>query len=214
MLLKNKIVYQTWRDRNVTDLMRELGAAVTEDGDGEYDLAVFTGGADICPFLYGEKPISSCGSILYHRDKAELHALHNIPFGKPILGICRGAQLLNVHAGGRLYQHVDNHYGDHQAMLSQTGRVVTINSIHHQMMRPPKHAKLLLQAGESTTKLAENHAEQITFDGRKLFEDPECLWIPHHNYLCFQGHPEYAARNSDTRKVWESFVIDYVLPLI
>jgi gamma-glutamyl-gamma-aminobutyrate hydrolase PuuD len=215
MILKNKIVLQAWNDSSVTDLMHDLGCAVTHDVNSEYDLAVFTGGADISPYFYGEKPIDMCGNILFHRDKHEINILHQIPFGTPVLGICRGAQLLNCQAGGKLYQHVNNHGGgQHEALVTKTGQLVTVNTIHHQMMRPPKHAQMLLQAGRSTIRYAENLEERITFEGKKDWTDVEATWIPHHNYLCFQGHPEYAHRSSDTRRVWESFIIDNVLPVL
>ena len=65
------------------------------------------GGVDVDPTTYGEPRGPHCGPVDPARDWAELRlvrwALHD---GKPVLAVCRGAQLLNVAFGGTLYQDV------------------------------------------------------------------------------------------------------------
>lgn len=69
--------------------------------DGIY----FTGGGDINPLLYNEEPIKELGNVEYDRDEFEMKlyrkaAEKNIP----ILGVCRGMQVMNVAEGGTIYQ--------------------------------------------------------------------------------------------------------------
>ncbi|WP_249871726.1 gamma-glutamyl-gamma-aminobutyrate hydrolase family protein [Oceanobacillus saliphilus] len=66
-----------------------------------------TGGYDIDPILFGEEPHPQLGTIIPERDQAEL-ALMKIMLEKkkPILGVCRGSQILNIAAGGDMYQDI------------------------------------------------------------------------------------------------------------
>lgn len=71
------------------------------------DALVLQGGADICPRAYGEEPICPEWSGDPRRDGYELALVQGfLDAGKPILGICRGMQLLNVALGGSLYQDI------------------------------------------------------------------------------------------------------------
>lgn len=71
--------------------------------DGIY----FTGGGDINPLLFGEEPIRQIGNIDYDRDAFEVKLYnHAATKNMPILGICRGLQIMNVAAGGTLYQDI------------------------------------------------------------------------------------------------------------
>lgn len=67
----------------------------------------FTGGADIDPKRYEEEAGENIGDIQKHRDEFEFHVFQKvIKTSKPILAICRGAQLVNVVLGGTLYQDI------------------------------------------------------------------------------------------------------------
>jgi putative glutamine amidotransferase len=71
----------------------------------ELDALVLHGGADIAPETYGEQAQRPEWAGDRIRDLYELELLSAfLDEGKPVLGICRGAQLLNVHQGGTLYQ--------------------------------------------------------------------------------------------------------------
>lgn len=73
----------------------------------EMDGFLFTGGGDISPSRYGEETLQCCGEISPLRDAMELDLLHAVLFtDKPILGVCRGVQLMNVGLGGTLYQDI------------------------------------------------------------------------------------------------------------
>ena len=77
----------------------------------KYDGLVIPGGSDINPKRYKKKNISSYG-INDYRDKLQLSAIKAfVTAKKPIFGICRGEQLINVYFGGTLKQHIKGHGG-------------------------------------------------------------------------------------------------------
>lgn len=68
---------------------------------------VFTGGEDISPLTYNEDPIKEVQCIIEERDRFELELFKEVYEKKiPILGICRGLQIINVALGGSLYQDI------------------------------------------------------------------------------------------------------------
>lgn len=68
---------------------------------------LFTGGPDVHPFLFGEETLAGCGGASVQRDRMELALLRLvIEQKKPILGICRGIQLINIGLGGTIYQDI------------------------------------------------------------------------------------------------------------
>lgn len=132
------------------------GDVVCSDYARQLDGLVLHGGADIWPGHYGEEPLEPHWKGDASRDKYELELMHAfIAAGKPVFGICRGLQLINVAFGGTLYQDIQrqspgalNHqkrelYEHHlheieilpETRLSElVGRSESrrINSIHHQ----------------------------------------------------------------------------------
>lgn len=71
------------------------------------DGLVLQGGADVCPQSYGEESLAPEWSGDRLRDAYEMELFHEfVEAGKPVLGICRGAQLINVALGGTLYQDI------------------------------------------------------------------------------------------------------------
>ena len=122
------------------------------------DGLVLQGGADVSPQTYSETPTRPEWSGDRARDLYELELLHEfVDAGKPVLGICRGCQLINVAFGGTLYQdvatnvpealaHVHSDYDAHRhaimfpegsslaRMFPKAGRPI-VNSIHHQAVK-------------------------------------------------------------------------------
>lgn len=73
----------------------------------EIDGLLLQGGADVCPRNYGEEPLRPQWSGDPIRDAYEMELIHGCLARKiPILGVCRGHQLLNVALGGSLYQDI------------------------------------------------------------------------------------------------------------
>ena len=128
-------------------------AAMLESVDG----VILTGGEDPAPHLYGEEPLQRLGDVEYERDLAEL-ALIKLAMEqkKPILGICRGMQILNVACGGTLIQDIPSQvpgafqhaqkgsrqYGAHKVQLSPGfvadalgQQEVLVNTSHHQAVK-------------------------------------------------------------------------------
>lgn len=151
------------------------------------DILVFNGGEDIATSIYGEKPVF--GGIPEHpstRDRHEIGLFDEFLGKKFMLGICRGAQLLNCLNGGKLWQHVNNHQMDHQMLDELTGESFMVTSTHHQMMRPSASAQLIGTAKKSTKKAADTANWAGTPD-----KDIEVVYYADGKSLCIQGHPEY-----------------------
>lgn len=116
-----------------------------------------TGGGDVDPSCYGETPRQGLLDVDRTRDQAELLAVQAArSAGQPLLGICRGIQVIAVAAGGRLHQHLpeagfgghwqeDRQYETVHAVEAARGslaaRVLSgvsqVNSIHHQAVADP-----------------------------------------------------------------------------
>lgn len=78
------------------------------DDDVDYDGLVLCGGNDINPRFYNQE-LNGSRNLDTARDETEINLLkHFIDTGKPILGICRGLQLLNVALGGTLVQDIND----------------------------------------------------------------------------------------------------------
>lgn len=160
------------------------------------DMVVWTGGEDIYPGLYREKPISGV-YFSKVRDERDLQTVDKAyKAGKFLIGICRGAQLLNVIPnGGTLWQDVDRHGGNtHGAFDNLTGTWKEINSVHHQAMRVTDEAEIICWALESTKKIAYGDTWYKQADVSKIPEkekDLEVVFYPKTRSFLFQAHPEF-----------------------
>lgn len=77
------------------------------------DGLLLSGGDDVEPKFFGENPHQKMGAIEPGRDLYEMKLIeYALAANKPILGICRGAQILNVQQGGTLYQDIYSQHGD------------------------------------------------------------------------------------------------------
>lgn len=84
------------------------------------DGLVLQGGADVSPEAYGERPLQEEWSGDRVRDAYEMELLHEfVEAGKPVLGICRGMQLINVAFGGSLYQDIPTQLPSETAHLAE-----------------------------------------------------------------------------------------------
>ncbi|MCI8743016.1 MAG: gamma-glutamyl-gamma-aminobutyrate hydrolase family protein [Lachnospiraceae bacterium] len=82
-----------------------------EDIAREFDGFLFTGGPDVHPFFFGEQTQAHCGNVSPKRDTLEFALLKLVmKEKKPVLGICRGIQLLNISLGGDIYQDIPSQF--------------------------------------------------------------------------------------------------------
>ncbi len=119
----------------------------------------FSGGDDICPLIYGEDPINEVKEISHLRDEFEVKLFQKAAAkDMPVLGICRGSQIINVSSGGSLYQDINvqkDGTGGHMPKFASAGfthhRVeimkgsvlysilqteeIPVNSFHHQAVK-------------------------------------------------------------------------------
>jgi putative glutamine amidotransferase len=81
--------------------------ATISDLVADLDGLVLQGGADVCPRTYGEEPLLSEWEGDERRDRYEIELIHRFREArKPVLGVCRGAQVINVAFGGTLFQDI------------------------------------------------------------------------------------------------------------
>lgn len=121
------------------------------------DGVIISGGSDVNPTLYNEEPAKELGFIHPEIDEFDIEAIKvALELKKPILGICRGLQVLNVALGGNLYQdlsyrdcsfikHVQDtkpYLGTHYIEIKEgsilsdvLGRKILVNTYHHQSIK-------------------------------------------------------------------------------
>jgi GMP synthase-like glutamine amidotransferase len=169
----------------------------------DIDALVIWGGEDISPSLYGELPSKYTGArtSLSRRDQVEAEACfaameRNIP----LIGVCRGAQLLCALAGGRLIQHVNSHSGTHGMKCLDEDILINTTSVHHQMMYPFDVSHVLLAQAwpkRSNTYVTEGDAEDMEMHKTDTPE-PEIVWFPDIKGLAIQGHPEFVGNPEES----------------
>jgi putative glutamine amidotransferase len=171
-------------------------------------LLISGGGFDIDPSHYGEQPIANLGKIKAQRTFTEMESIAlGLQEDLPMLGICGGAQAINVVLGGSLYQdiatqlpnareHQQNHSNGHVIELLRgtllhkifKRKTMKVNTTHHQAIRDPGKG-LVINATAS--------------DG--LIEGIEST--KHSFVLGVQWHPEVLAQRSpEQRKIFSSFI--------
>ena len=108
----NILILANQKRENYANAIEASGGVATvkylPDLDTNYDGLLLCGGNDILPSYYGQEINGACDFDPL-RDKTEFELTKRfIDTGKPILGICRGLQLLNVALGGTLIQDLPN----------------------------------------------------------------------------------------------------------
>lgn len=174
------------------------------------DGLIFAGGPDIDPVLFGQELDPDCGRINRVRDDLELKLFHAAAKRElPVLGICRGIQLINVAMGGTLVQHIPGKYPGslHQqnairlalwhevtvlpgtalaAVYGDNARIMT-NSFHHQAILD------LADGLEANAVVDEGFVEAVSGTGEQFI-------------LGVQWHPEVSYNiDENSRKVFDLF---------
>ncbi|TMC12383.1 MAG: gamma-glutamyl-gamma-aminobutyrate hydrolase family protein [Chloroflexi bacterium] len=168
------------------------------------DGILFTGGGDLEPTLYDSEDRGSEG-IDADRDQLEIGlAKRAAEAGKPMFGICRGQQVINVALGGGLLQDVDEHSQEearhevtHQVEVAPgsrlaklVGRLVEVNTFHHQVVDPDR-------VGDGLKVSA------FSADGRRFIEGLES---EDGRILAVQWHPEELTDREEARNLFKRLV--------
>lgn len=185
---------------------------------GRADELLLAGGEDMAPALFGEEPLPGLGAVDPERDAAELTlARRALEAGIPLLAICRGIQVLNVAAGGTLFQDIPSQVpgalkhdcfypayprdhiahtveiapGSRLAAVAQDAILrsnVPVNSLHHQAVK-------ILGAGLRVVAQAPDGIVEAV-------EGTGDAWV-----LGVQWHPEeLASGRADMRAIFRAFV--------
>jgi putative glutamine amidotransferase len=175
----------------------------------QLDGILFTGGYDVDPHRYGNPPYPKVEGIDAERDEMEIHLVQAaVAKNKPILGICRGCQVINVALGGTLYEDLydqfrgdvahDRHdkprdYLSHAVDIKSDSLLVNILASSHSQVNSLHHQGVQRLA-------AELQVAATAPDG--LVEGFE---IPSHSFcLAVQWHPEELQAHEPMRRLfWE-----------
>lgn len=155
----------------------------------------FSGGSDVSPSLYGERPGSrTMVDAARDHEERELFLLARAAT-LPMIGICRGAQFLCVMAGGRLCQHLDGHgLGRDRThplrAIDLKGDVCDLecSSTHHQMQLPPAGAEVLAW---TEPRLARGNYLNGNDEPITPALEYEAVYYTQTRSLGFQWHPEW-----------------------
>lgn len=191
-------------DTAVDKMIEKRGHLVSRDTQAllneHVDAVIFTGGSDIHPMYYGERP-SKYVQCNLRRDQDEVWLLKRIAKDIPKIGICRGGQLLNVMSGGRLWQHTSGHTNTMHEIQTNTGQKFVVTSDHHQMMIPSDDATVIAYAKEATYKLCQDMEVKHHIKPEE-WDDVEVCFYDDTMSLCYQPHPEWGCQ-ADEAFFWK-----------
>jgi putative glutamine amidotransferase len=177
------------------------------------DGIIFPGGGDFDPAYYKEKPIAQMGSINAPRDTFEIRLLHLASENNiPVLGICRGLQLINITFGGSLYQDLPAQYYDKSVAHRQKS---SSNEPSHSVIVEDStvFSKIvgdkILMVNSSHHQAVKRLADGFTISGRSADGIVEAMekidsanWI-----LGVQFHPEQLVNKDKTLlKIFQEFI--------
>lgn len=179
------------------DQSREVAVAVPADLPENNGFLIIWGGEDIHPSIYGQPNMGSAvwGDGPSKKDMLEMALVNKaVDIGMPVLGVCRGAQLVCAMAGGKLVQDVSGHGGNHQ-ITTNDGKTFITSSVHHQMMYPGKTNHELV--AWSTNKISQRYRGLTDEEIQSFDKEPEIVFFPEKRFLAVQGHPEFMRENCE-----------------
>jgi len=173
------------------------------------DGMIFSGGVDIDPHHYNEEPHPSLGQITPERDELEITLCRILyEMRKPIFGICRGIQLINVALGGTLYQDIKTqlpkvlkHYQEapahsptHEVLIEKDSLLFSIvkreslrvNSFHHQAVKDVAAAlRIVARAQDGVVEAVESNNDRFVL---------AVQWHPERMFKRYREHFELFRR--------------------
>lgn len=160
------------------------------------DGLIFSGGSDVDPEYFNQPPLKGMGEITPNRDKFEIALAQKALAGhKPVLGICRGIQVLNIAAGGDIYQDLEGvtkqehdqkapkWYPFHNIEIDPNSLLfkligktrVKVNSFHHQSVsKIGRDFKKVAWTEDGLTEAIESIEQDKIIIGVQWH--PECSW--------------------------------------
>lgn len=178
---------------------------------GTYDGFLLTGGQDVSPQIYGETVSHLCGSVCKERDEMERIIINEaIRLDKPVLGICRGIQILNAVLGGTLYQNLPTDYPSDTEHCQKPPYDVPIHKVKLVKSSPLSE---LLQKDE--LKVNSYHHQAIKKLSERLksmaySEDglTEAVYAPNSRFIwAVQWHPEFSFESDEnSMMILEEFI--------
>lgn len=145
------------------------------------------GGTDIDPKYYDENPGKFTQPPDTIRDIKEFAAVNRaVQEGQPVVGVCRGAQLLCVANGGTLHQHTVPLEDNHSITTNKGVVFEQVAADHHQIMMP-KGDYIVLAYNPQSVRIY--NTECTEYFNRK--NTPEVIWYPDTKCLAIQPHPEW-----------------------
>ncbi|WP_339229414.1 gamma-glutamyl-gamma-aminobutyrate hydrolase family protein [Oceanobacillus sp. FSL K6-2867] len=215
--------YYSTANRNVKAIIRTGGIPVIlpyiiEEGDvaeivNRLDGLYATGGGDIDPILFGEEPHPKLGLIIPERDRSEFNLIQKmLDKKKPILGVCRGSQILNIAAGGDMYQDI---YSQIDKQLLQHSQEAPFDYGSH-FVDVEKDSLLHKLTGEDKLRVNSYHhqanrmvTEEFQVSGTASDGVIEAIESKIHPFaLGLQWHPEGMAEVNDeaSLKIYAGFI--------
>lgn len=182
-------IYQDYFPFDTLPMVDECTHTIEPETLKAGDILVVWGGEDISPSLYNKNKSRATGADMQpsRRDRIEWALMQRAKeLNIPIIGVCRGAQMLCALAGGFLIQDVNNHFGRHPVYTDE-GLEIQVNSIHHQMMYPFEVDHQMLA---HTPKLSDYHTDEDRNITHKLDVEPEFVYFPKVKGFAIQWHPE------------------------
>src|SRR5690625_5063206 len=172
-----------------------------------------TGGYDIDPTLFGEEPHPGLGTIIPARDQSEIKLMKKLmELKKPILGVCRGSQTLNIASGGDMYQDI---YAQADQTLLQHKQKAPVEHMSHYVY-VEKESLLHRITGQEKFKINSYHhqanrdaSSDFRISGKAsdgIVEAIESKELPF--VLGLQWHPEATIADNDqlSLKIYEAFI--------
>jgi putative glutamine amidotransferase len=174
------------------------------------DALILSGGGDIDPGRYNGKRHETNYAIDQERDTLELELGRRvIDSGMPTLGICRGAQILNVVQGGKLIEHIPDEFGDKCLHRAPPREPVT----HGVKLKPGSRLQKILGRGDFDAMSWHHQALRGAADGFEAVAHApdgtiEAIEMPGHPWLiAVQWHPELSAASDPTQqKLFDAIV--------